>query len=362
MKRPIGLILTTIVLGLIVVFDLFSAASMLLGAVIVRHAPLATTAAPSAPSAGANFLLLVGIGSSLFMALLATWGILTIVGLLRLRNWGRISVLLIGGCLAGMGGLTAAALVISLIVSSTWSQPANLPPNLPPHFVGFLVAFIAFFYACLAAVGIWWLIYFNRAKVKAFFVRTAVPTYSGLESYAAIAPTYTAPQAIKRGRFANVPAGIVILACFFLFSSLMCIVMSLVPFPAFLLGFIVSGAGKHALYLVMAACSGLIGYGLLHLDNRARIATLVFVGFGLVNVACILLPSGRSQLMLYNQQLMQRWQVPGVPITPMPVLTYSSLVGGSLTGLAFNGFLLWLMYSHRDAFVRRPPPAAIGQP
>lgn len=314
MKRPIGLILTTIVLGLLALFTLFSGAIMLFGAVIGRHATLTPTSASGVPPVGANFVLLFSICTFLFMSLVATWAIFTIVGLLRFRNWGRISVLIIGGCLAVLGGLTAAALVISLIVSSTWNQQGNLPPNLSPHFAAFIMASIAFFYACLAAVGIWWLVYFNRTKVKAFFVSPAVNAYSQPAAYRhPIDPTYTPPQLRKPGRFANVPVGIVILACFFLLSTFTCVAIAFAPFPAFLLGFIVSGPAKYAVYLAFAACSGYIGYGLLHLDNRARIATLAFLGFGIVNMASLLLPSGRSHLLLYNQQLMQRWQIPEYP-------------------------------------------------
>lgn len=361
MKRPIGLILTTIVLGLIALFTLFSSAIMLFGAFIGRHATLTPTAAAGAPPVAANFVLFFSIGMSLFMALLVTWAILTIVGLLRLRSWGRISILIIGGCLAAIGGLSAAGLVISLIVSSTWNQPGNLPPSLPPHFMAFLLASIAFFYACLAAVGIWWLVYFNRAKVKAFFVSPAVNAYSQSVAYGyPVDPTYTAPQFGKRGRFANVPVGIVILGWFFLLSTFMCVVMAFVPFPAFLLGFIVSGPAKYAVYLIFTACSGYIGYGLLHLDNRARVAALAFLGFGIMNMASMLLPWGRSHFLLYNQQLMQRFQVPGVPTTPMPGLTYVSLIVGGLTGLAFSGFLIWLLNRHSDAFLRTPPAPAIS--
>jgi hypothetical protein len=228
------------------------------------------------------------------------------------------------------------------------------------------MASIAFFYACLAAVGIWWLVYFNRTKVKAFFVSPAINVYTQPAAYrypidpSYTAPTYTAPQLRKPGRFANVPVGIVILACFFLLSSLMCLVMSFAPFPAFLLGFIVSGPVKYAVYLAIAACSGYIGYGLLHLDNRARIATLALLGFGIVNTACMFLPWGRSNFLLYNQQLTQRWQLPGVPATPMPGLTYVSLIVSGLTGLAFSGFLIWLLQRHSDAFLQTPAPTAIS--
>lgn len=359
MKRPIGLILTTVVLGLLALFDLLSAAMMLFGAVVARRVPIEPTAASNAPAVATNFLLLFSIAASLLMVLLATWAIATIVGLLRLRKWGRISVLIIGGCLAGMGGMSAMGLVI---VSSTWKQPGTLPPNLPPHFAALILGSIAFFYACLAAVGVWWLVYFNRARVKAFFVTPGIVAYGQPAGYAhPVDGGYAAPQTMKRGRFANVPVGIVVLACLFLFSSLMCVLMCLLPFPAFLLGFIVSGPAKCALYLVIAAWSGYIGYGLLRLDNRARLATLGIVGFGVVNMVCIVLPWGRSQLLLYNQQLMQRWQMPGVPTTPMPGVTYASLIVGTLMGLAFDGFLLWFLYRHSDAFFRTPrEPATMG--
>jgi hypothetical protein len=357
MKRPIGLILTTIVLGLIATFDLFTAAITLVGAAMGSHFLPATTPGSSAPPVAAKFLLYFDIGFSLFLALLATWVILTIVGLLRLRNWGRISVLIIGGCLTVLGGLATLGFVLLLIFQfqSTSTNPPGLPPNLPPHFTTFVLAFVAFSYACFAAVGVWWLIYFNRTSVKAFFVRPAIDIYGHV-----IDSLYTPPPSSMPSRFANVPVAIVILACFFFLSTLSCAMMAFMPFPAFLFGFVLTGPAKLILYLTFAVLSGFIGYGLLRLDNRARIATLAFLSFGLVNMTSILLPWGRSQFLLYNQQMMHTFQLPGEPTSLQPDHAYAFLIVGGVGVLIFNGFLFWLLQRNRSAFLQTPRSPAIS--
>ena len=103
MKRPVGLILTAIVLGFIALSQLGMAALMTVTGFIGRSG--IHSARPGAPALPPSFLLYFTIGLAIIMAFLATWAILTLVGLLRLINAARISVLVIGGCLAGFGGL-----------------------------------------------------------------------------------------------------------------------------------------------------------------------------------------------------------------------------------------------------------------
>jgi hypothetical protein len=134
--------------------------------------------------------------------------------------------------------------------------------------------------------------------------------------------------------------------------------MAIMPFPAFLLGFILTGATRFILYLTFAALCGYIGYGLLHLDNRARLATFAFLSFGLVNMVCLLLPWGRAQFLLYNQQIMHTFQFPGAPAPSTPELSYVTFICCGVMVLVLDGLLFWLLQRHRDAFVQTPPAPA----
>ena len=356
MKRPIGLILTTVVLGLIALTQILSSIVMAVTGLLGSHAqpPAPRADIPIPPHAVGSIVLVFSLILALILALLAGWAIFTIVGLLRLRNWGRISVLIIGGCLAVLGGISTLGFIFLLFAQSFLKSSSATPPPYSPQLMAFILGFTAFFYAIIAAIGIWWLVYFSRPAIKALFIRPAIDPYAQ-PTY--IDPAYPPPPPATPGRFAHVPAAIVIVACFFLLSTLTCALMAFVPLPAFLCGFIITGPAKYILYLSFAAICGYIGYGLLHLDDRARLATLAFLGFSFVNMGCLFLPWGRAQYTLYNQQIMQKFQIAGIPASPMPDLSYIYMIFVAIFVVLFNGFIFWLLQRHRNAF-HQPPTSS----
>ena len=345
MKRPVGFILTTIVLGFIAFGQLSTAAMMTVAGFIGRNG--VPNAPPSGPPLPSSLLFYVSIGISVVMALLATWAILTLVGLLRLSNAARISVLVIGGCLAGFGGLC--------VLTSIGAMFLHLPttPPEPAYLQTLIFGIVGFFYALMAATGVWWLIYFTRASVRALFVRPAFAAY-GYD------PTLPLPPLQKPSRFSNVPVLITILACLFFLGAISCAIIALVPLPAFFFGVIFSGYASHILYLTIAMVTALIGYGLLRLDNRARIATIVLLCLGPINSVLLLLPWGHAQFNIYNQQVMEKFQLPGMPSTPLPDFGYAYMVMASLLGLIFNAALLWILYRYRSDFQRTQPTPVLG--
>jgi hypothetical protein len=347
MKRPVGLILTAIVLGFIAFGQLSTAAIMAVTGFIGRNG--IPNAPPSTPSLPANFLFYASIGFSVVMALLATWAILTLVGLLRLSNAARISILIIGGCLAIFGGLCVLA-----SFGAIFMHVPTTPPQ-PAHLQEFIFALVGLFYALIAAIGVWWLIYFSRATVRALFVRSPFAAYDY-----PLDPTLPAPPLQRPGRFSHVPILIVILACLFILSAFFCVIGTFLPLPAFFFGIIFSGFASHILYLTMAIFTALVGYGLLRLDNRARIATIVILCLGPVNSLLMLLPSGRAQFNLYNRQIMEKFQFAGMPSTPVPDLGYAYMAMMLVFVVIFNGALLWILYRYRADFQRTPPPPALG--
>lgn len=347
MKRPFGLILTAIVLGFIALSQLGTAALMTVTGFIGRNG--IHSARPGAPALPASFLFYFGIVFSMVMALLATWAILTLVGLLRLSNAARISILVIGGCLAGFGGLSALA-----SIGAMFMHMPTTPPG-PAHLQRLIFGIVGFFYALMAATGVWWLIYFSRASVRALFVRPAFAVYGY-----PLDATLPVPPLQKPGRFSHVPVLIVILACLVLVSALSCAMLALMPFPAFFFGVIFSGLASHIIYLTMAIFTALIGYGLLRLDSRARIATIFVLCLGPINSVSLLLPSGRAQFKLYNQQIMEMFRFPGMPATPMPDFGYAYIVMTFVLVVIFNAALFWILYRYRGDFQRTPPPPALG--
>jgi hypothetical protein len=73
-------------------------------AVVMAVAPLPTQ--PELPWSPAFFSAIV-LAASLVYILPATWGMLTSVGLLRLKNWARISIIVFSVLLILMGSFSA---------------------------------------------------------------------------------------------------------------------------------------------------------------------------------------------------------------------------------------------------------------
>ena len=347
MKRPLGLTLASVVLGMAALGQLLFAAFILFVSFVVKHDSSGpyTANTPGAPFTPA-IMGYVFLGTALFIALLACWAITTIVGLLRLRNWARISILVIGGGLVFFGGFSIFGLI------ATWLIQSKLPP--PPH-LSHSIQLATFtvmgtFYAFIAAIGVWWLVYFNRATTRSLFVRPS-PYPSGYDLTSADS---TLPYS-KPSRFSHVPVAIIILACLYFVSVFACLLMAFISFPALLFGFVITGVGTHILCLTFAIIAGLIGYGLLHLKNWARLAALAQIGLGFINMVLMLLPRYQSQIFLYNQQLMQRWHLPTAPMNT-PEMTHVYMISGVAMALIVNALFVWLIERHRSAFQRTPPP------
>ena len=166
MKRPVGVILSSIVLGMLAALQLLTAAGAAFSAVLMKRGlPTPSGDLPTgAPTPG--FIIVVVLATAFFMLLLAGWSIATLIGLAGLRNWARYSVLVIGGCMAGFGTLA----ILGTVMAATVMPQAAPTPNLPPHTMQVILAFYGFLYAIVVAIGVWWLVYFNQRKTKAYFL------------------------------------------------------------------------------------------------------------------------------------------------------------------------------------------------
>jgi hypothetical protein len=347
MKRPIGLILAIIVLGMAALGQLLFAAFMLFVSFVAKH-DSSGPYTPNTPGAPFNpaIMAYVFLGFALFVVLLAIWAITTAIGLLRLRNWARISILIIGGGMVFLGSLSTVGLIF------TWIIQSRLPP--PPHLSHTMqmatFSIMSAFYIFILAIGVWWLVYFTRATTRSLFVRPL--SHPAGYDFTATDPAF--PHS-NPSRFGHVPVAIVIMACLYFVSAFACTIMALIPFPAFLFGFMITGASTHILYVVFAIFFGSVGYGLLHLKNWARIAALTQISLGFINIVLMLSPRHQSRSLLYNQQLMERWHLPAAPANT-PDMTHVYMISGIATALVVNVIFFWLIERHRSAFQQTPPP------
>lgn len=165
MNRPVPVVLSTILLGILAFFALILAVVMLFTGVAMVHHSLPQMAATPTPFPP-GFMSAMMIGFSVFYVAVAVWFILTLIGLIRLRSWARYSVLVIAGLVAVFGmGCTIVSFAIHPILRSS----ANTAPGADPQMMGAISFFIGGFYLIITAVAAAHLIYFNRARTRAVF-------------------------------------------------------------------------------------------------------------------------------------------------------------------------------------------------
>ncbi len=369
MKKPIGLIFSAIILSL-------AALCFLLVDVCLVFASILWTGQSSTHPQLPHFFVYIIAAVGVFYLGLAIWAAFTVFGILRLRPWGRYSILVIGGGLA----FTSLMSFFSFAATrSTFPQQ----PGIDPRIAQFVFIAILVFNGLVMAIGIWWLIYFTRRPIRSLFQTPAfTPSYYAppsssiaTEAHAAAsapdspaAPPYTQPAISylpakhSNGFFSSpehAPTVIKIFGWFFLVGAVFCLPMVFLPIPAFILGFIISIKASHVLFfaiLVMGAC---VGYGLIKLRNSARVAAIALISFGLVNSAISLLPWYQNQFRQYIAQFMTHIMaiIPPIPGQPAPVYSYpaATIVFNSLVGVAINIYVLWELHRHRTAFTSPPP-------
>jgi hypothetical protein len=152
-KRPPGVVVSAVLLGSIALVLSFTAVGTLLASQLI-HTPQLQN--------GAVVRTVVGIFGLLFAGMAAfEWCVMA--GLLRSRNWARISIIILGALLALFSsGMIVLWLVLIPAMQNHSHRP--LPASAPMMFAANGVI-----YGLLTALGIWWIVYFNLRPLRAFF-------------------------------------------------------------------------------------------------------------------------------------------------------------------------------------------------
>jgi uncharacterized membrane protein (DUF2068 family) len=329
MKRLPGVVVSAVLLIFGSLLQLLGAAAMGFGAFLIPGLPTSTgTPAHTQPA----WLPWFALGIAGVCLAQAAWGIITSVGLFRMRRWARVSALIIGGLLVFFG-LPGFLMMILMIVVSI-PTPAGIDPAQANTVqmvtrIGFMA--IALFYAVISAIGIWWLFYFNRKTVRETFAGSSGP----------IAPPHR-------------PTLISILAVLNMVGIPICALMAFAPIPLAIFGLVVHGWAKAALLLAFGTLAGISGVGLWRLQEWGRGTAIACQLLGLTNNLFFIF---RPAIMLHYQEEVNRTmsvpQTAQLPAHFQSTIQYLSLGFGIFFVLA----VITILHYYRGAFKPAPNPS-----
>jgi hypothetical protein len=339
MKRSVGV---TVIVILSLLGSVFTFAMGILMLVVMTLAPVPRSDQfPSSPIFFKVMLLL----ASLMYLLPAVWGIVTGIGLWRLKNWARISIIVFSVLLILMGGFSGL-ITLAVPFPSTSNNAVD-----PAVMTGIRISMGAFMLA-LAGIGVWWLVFFNRSKVKEqfgqlpFVPTTGSPMQTNQFSLGTLAST-NGPGAGRRPLSVTIIAWFLLLGCLFIPFTLM------LRFPAVLFTKLLIGWPADLFYVSFAVAQLCIGVGLLRLKPTARLAAIIIFAFGSVNAAVFYFaPGGHARMLalMERQQSMFPWvrmlpNLPGFQFDPTPFMFM-----GAVCGLIVAAIPLYFLITRKFAF------------
>lgn len=238
--------------------------------------------ASSHPPARSQQVMLV---AALVYILPALWGIVTSIELLQLKEWARISMIIFSVLLILMSVMSGLMFLVMPIPPTPNQADAAKVTMI-------LRVFMVSISSAMAGIGVWWLIFFTRARVKQQFLKLPAAAYgAGALAYLDSTVAAVAPGTSTR------PVSLTILAWLLLASCLFIPLNLWFHAPAIFLTKLLTGWPATLYMVVVAALNLYIGIGLLRLKIMARKVAVAYYVFFFLNTALFYLaPGGRSRM------------------------------------------------------------------
>jgi len=277
------------------------------------------------------FFKIVLVGVVLMYLLPSGWGIASGIGLLRLKNWARVSMIVFSVLLIVMGVFSVLPSLFP--ISSISNKPADASA------MAAVRVFMGVFSLALAGIGIWWLVFFTRPKVREQFLSAPV--------------VLSGEPVTSVGMLRRRPLSITIIAWWLLAGCLFIPLNLWLHSPAILFTKVVTSRPAAATYyLVIGALHLYLGIGLLRLRPTARTAGIAYFVFGFVNAAVFYFaPGGHARMLAFLELLqsvypwMRSWQNPALQAQLAPYL-----IVGAVVGLVSLLVPLYFLITRRQAF------------
>ena len=321
MNRSVGVTVTAVIV-------LFGSGLTLLAGVMMLFA---SSSDLPIPENQVHFLKYFMVFLALVLFAAAAWGIASGTGLMRLREWSRISMLVFSALL-----LFVCIPGLLMFLFMPFPPPGTAPsPELTKEMLAATRIFMAVLYGILAALGGWWIYFFNKRSTKDQFLKVRIPGLEGMPGGEVISP-YARPLSIT------------LIAWWLLISGFIGVLGLSVNPPVFFLGYFFKGTYASMLMLALALVQSLIGFGLLKLRPWGRTLAIYYFQFLIFNsLTMVLIPGTQARFEQAMSEMLSDMQgTLGTPPSPMHVPIWF----GVIFAVPLLSLLLWIVVSRKDAF------------
>jgi len=283
------------------------------------------------PENQVHFLKYFMVFLALVLFAAAAWGIASGTGLMRLREWSRISMLVFSALL-----LFVCIPGLLMFLFMPFPPPGTAPsPELTKEMLAATRIFMAVLYGILAALGGWWIYFFNKRSTKDQFLKVRIPGLEGMPGGEVISP-YARPLSIT------------LIAWWLLISGFIGVLGLSVNPPVFFLGYFFKGTYASMLMLALALVQSLIGFGLLKLRPWGRTLAIYYFQFLIFNsLTMVLIPGTQARFEQAMSEMLSDMQgTLGTPPSPMHVPIWF----GVIFAVPLLSLLLWIVVSRKDVF------------
>jgi hypothetical protein len=348
MTRSTGITVSAIVVIIGSAFTLLFATLILLGSVFALN----STRANDAPVNLGYILIIEAVLAFAF----GGWGLATGIGLIKTKEWARISTLVYAAILVFIS-LPAAAIMAFIPLPNT---PGANDPNPPFNIMLGVRVCMSLVYAMFAALGGYWLYFFNTQKVKAQFRGQQLLTEIGQSEVPG------RPSAIPGVRFGpdrrSKPLSITIIGWYLIIASAlaplsMVFTSTFFPgfkLPLFFLGFFLFGPSAYLLLTVWMAVQVVAAVGLLRLKNWGLYTTIALQCLALLNMVMIVaIPANRLRF----QQIMDALSFSASGAMYHPASMFPMWMG-ILSSLPLAAIMLFFLIYQKNSFSSNDYPSS----
>ena len=269
------------------------------------------------------------------------WGVASGIGLLRLREWARISVLIYSAFLL----LVSIPGLIAMFVMRFAVPPNGGDPELFRQMLLATRIFMAVLYGLLILTATWWLYFFNTRSARDQFKSSQAQTLPNITS----APGIVATEA--RRQFRARPTSISIIAWYLVITGSLFPLFLAFHVPVMLLWFLLKGHTASAAMISMGLLQVVIGIAMLKLRGWSRILAIYYFAFvGLNSLTMVLVPRARANYQQVTDEVQSRFEVSTTNSGAALVGVHVPLWTGLMFSLPLQGVILWFLIRNKPAF------------
>jgi hypothetical protein len=320
MNRSVGVTVSAIAVML------GSGLALLMGVMML----FASSGGVPVPENQAHFMKYFMILTAVLFFAAGGWGISTGMGLLRVREWSRISMLVFSAlmlfiCIPGL----------LMFLTMPFPPPGTAPsPQLTKNMLMGTKIFLTLFYALLAILGGWWLYFFNKQSTKEQFLKLPGEPSDRILTEATIA---------QEAR----PLSITLIAWYLLISAFIGVLGLSVNPPVFFLGFFFKGTFASLIMFGLAIVQSLTAFGLLKLRPWGRALAIYYFQFLIFNsLTMVLIPGTQGRFDQAMADMVRNMQ----GASSAPPLMHFPVWFGVIFAIPLLALLLWIVVSKREAF------------